>query len=71
MKWNGTLRFVDLGPGQWVLDTKGGRMPLYGPVPENLRDAVVEVEGHPQESMGFGMVGGDQAIVVAEVRRAS
>lgn len=65
-KWIGTLRFLDIGPGTWVLDTEDGEtLQLSGAVPRHLAGCAVEVEGRPVNAFGFGMTS-DRSI---EVRR--
>ena len=67
-KWTGTLRYLDIGPGTWVLDTdEGETLQLSGSVPRHLAGRTVEVEGRPVNAFGFGMTS-DRSI---EVRRVS
>ncbi|MBT3222739.1 MAG: hypothetical protein HN348_26995 [Proteobacteria bacterium] len=69
MKFKGTLRHVDLGPGQWVLETDDGRkMPLYGDVPDNLAGKRVRVTGDEVQAMGFAMTGGSAGIEVHKIK---
>jgi hypothetical protein len=67
-QWTGTLRYVDVGPGTWVLDTEEGTLQLSGSVPANLAGTMVEVEGRPINAFGFGMVS-DRSIEVRRVAR--
>lgn len=54
--WDGVLRFVDLGMGQWVLELPDGeRLPLWGEVPVTLRDVSVRVHGQMVARVGFGL----------------
>lgn len=64
-RYVGTLRFVDVGPGTWVLDTEEGTVQLSGSVPAAYDGQEVEVDGRPINALGFGMVS-DRSV---EVRR--
>lgn len=57
-EWVGTLRFLDVGMGAWVLEAGGGKVALYGPIPAELKDRRVRVFGRRVEVFGYGMVGG-------------
>ena len=58
MSWKGTARHVDIGPGQWVLETADGeKRPLYGEVPAAYADQKVVVKGDEVEGMGIAMTG--------------
>lgn len=67
-QWTGTLRYVDVGPGTWVLDTEEGTLQLSGAVPSNLNGSQVDVEGRPINALGFGMVS-DRSIEVRRIAR--
>jgi hypothetical protein len=70
MSWTGTLEFVDLGTGQWVLNTdKGDKISLYGDVPKNLTGQRVQVSGKSVDAHGFAMVGA-AGIEVSGVQKA-
>jgi hypothetical protein len=53
--WEGRLRFVDLGTGQWVLDTSTGARVLVGAVPEAWEGRRVRVRGTQAGGFGFGL----------------
>lgn len=53
----GTLRFVDVGMGAWVLERPGERVALLGKVPRALLNRPVRVTGEPHEGVTAGMVG--------------
>lgn len=53
----GTLRFVDVGMGAWVLERPGERVALLGKVPRALVDQPVRVIGEPHDGVTAGMVG--------------
>jgi hypothetical protein len=69
MRYEGTLRRIDLGPGTWVLVTDDAEHPLDGEIPDDLDGERVVVEGRRQGAFGFGMLG-DHAIRVESLRRA-
>jgi len=69
MRYTGTLKRIDLGPGTWVLVTESGEHPLDGEIPDDLDGQRVVVEGSKRASFGFGMVG-DNAIRVASLTRS-
>ncbi|MCB9662570.1 MAG: hypothetical protein H6732_00505 [Alphaproteobacteria bacterium] len=70
MEWIGTLRYVDLGAGQWVLEQEeGGEMPLVGAVPAHLRDHEVVVQGRRVDALGFGR-SMQRSIEVRDIRPA-
>ena len=70
MSWNGTLEFVDMGTGQWVLQTDSGeKISLYGQVPEDLSGQRVRVSGNAVEAHGFAMVG-NRGIEVDKIEKA-
>ncbi len=69
MKWKGRLRHLDLGPGQWILETDDGQqVPLYGDVPEHLAGKRVRVSGDEVQAMGFAMTGGSTGIEVHKIK---
>lgn len=68
MKKQGKLEFKDLGPGQWILHTGGGRVSLFGDIDQALDGAEVEVSGEAVEGASAGMVAAD-AMMVQSVRK--
>ena len=69
MNWKGTLKYLDLGTGQWVLETaEGERLDLYGDIPPDLAGKRVVVAGKVVHGMGIGMTGGSPPIEVTAVR---
>ncbi|MCB9682944.1 MAG: hypothetical protein H6733_15875 [Alphaproteobacteria bacterium] len=63
----GTLRFVDLGAGQWVLQTaSGARHPLDGAVDRGWADREVVVHGTFVDGLGFG-VSADRTLQVHRI----
>ncbi|MEZ4316045.1 MAG: hypothetical protein R3F61_01005 [Myxococcota bacterium] len=69
MKVTGKLKFVDMGPGQWVLETATGKVALFGDIDSALDGRKVVVEGDAVDGMSASMVGGD-AVAVRSVRAA-
>ncbi|MCB9676001.1 MAG: hypothetical protein H6737_12835 [Alphaproteobacteria bacterium] len=67
MTLKGTLKYVDLGPGQWVLETRKGKVSLFGDIDTALDGREVEVEGDAVDGMSASMVGGS-AVSVRSVR---
>lgn len=67
MSKKGTLTFVDIGPGQWVLNTKRGKVSLYGEIDPALEGREVEVEGDDVEGMSNTMTGG-RGMTIRSVR---
>ena len=67
MSEKGTLKFVDIGPGQWVLDTKRGKVSLFGEIDPALDGREVVVEGDDVEGMSNSMTGG-RAMTIRSVR---
>ncbi len=68
-RFEGTLRFRDIGAGAWVLETENGEdLQLQGPVPEDLDGQEVVVEGRKVGVLGFAMLG-SSGIEVATVER--
>lgn len=66
--WDGILRFVDLGMGQWVVELPDGqRLPLWGDVPASLRDCAVRVRGQVVSRVGFGL-DAQRSIQVSDVQ---
>ena len=53
----GTLRFVDVGMGAWVVERPGERVALLGMVPRVLVDRPVRVVGEWHDGVTAGMVG--------------
>lgn len=69
MEYEGTLRFVDLGPGQWVLELdEDEQVALVGAVPAALQDQDVVVTGRRVDVVSFGR-GAERAIEVRSVRK--
>lgn len=62
----GTLRFVDVGMGAWVLERPGERVALLGKVPRALVDRAVRVVGERHDGVTAGMVG-QSALRVLEI----
>ena len=62
MTLTGTLRFRDIGPGAWILETSDGTVHdlVVGEIPSadlrRLRDQVVHLDG-TRGGFGFGMMG--------------
>ena len=62
----GILRFEDIGPGIWILETDNGkRYQLQGPVVEHYADRKVIVSGTLSAEASFGMVGNDILLLSA------
>lgn len=69
MKLTGILRFVDLGPGQWMLETSQGKVALYGDIDRSMADRRVEVEGTDvPDAQSISMTGG-KALMVGSIRQ--
>lgn len=66
MTLKGKLKYVDLGPGQWVLETSGGKVSLFGDIDTALDGREVEVEGDEVDAMSASMLGG-KAVAVRKV----
>lgn len=69
MKLTGTLRFVDLGPGQWILKTSSGEYALFGDIDRQLAGQTVLVSGESIEGHSASMTGAD-GVMVKSIRRA-
>ena len=69
MKVEGKLVRVDLGGGGWAVETRKGRVELYGDVPADLVGTDVVVTGDPVEAFSTAMAG-DRAIEVRGIRAA-
>jgi len=69
MTLKGKLKFVDVGTGQWVLETSAGKVSLYGDINSALDGRRVVVEGDEVDGMGMGMVS-SQAVTVRSVKAA-
>lgn len=69
MKLSGTLRFVDLGPGQWVLETPKGKVALFGDIDRQLADQQVQVSGESVDGHSASMTGAD-GVMVKSIRPA-
>ncbi len=69
MSWTGTLRWIDIGTGSWVLETHGRKLNLVGDVPRDLADENVIVKGVELEGMGIGMIG-SKIVQVEGVQKA-
>lgn len=63
MKYTGTLRYVDLGPGQWVLETSKGKVSLFGDIGPELADRKVVVTGASVDGQTASMIGPDSVMV--------
>lgn len=57
-EWVGTLRFVDVGLGAWLLEERSGAIPLFGVILAELKDRRVRVAGRRVEILGYGAAGG-------------
>lgn len=69
MKLTGTLRFVDLGPGQWVLETSSKQYALFGDIDRGLADRKVMVSGQSVQGQSASMIGAD-GVMVESIRPA-
>ena len=73
-EWVGTLRFVDVGAGAWVLEGGRDSVALYGAVPPELCDRRVRVTGRRVEIVTYGMPSGvaieAESVVPAEEPRS-
>ena len=68
MTLTGILRFVDLGAGQWVLETPKGKFALFGDIDRSMADRRVQVQGSPVDGQSTGMTG-NQAVMVESMRQ--
>ncbi|MCR4784032.1 MAG: hypothetical protein K6A35_05890 [bacterium] len=63
-KYQGTIRYVDLEGGAWMLETAEKRYPLKSLAKEYRKDGlVVEIEGEEEAGFGFLMAGNMLSIV--------
>ena len=69
MSWEGKLVRVDLGTGGWVLETRDGKIALFGDVDSSLAGRRVVVEGTEMDGASAMMVG-DTIVQVDEIRAA-
>lgn len=70
MTWKGKLVRVDLGTGGWVLETKSGKIALFGDVPSALAGRTVEVKGTELDGASAMMVG-DKMVEVEQIFESS
>ena len=68
--YSGILIRIDMGAGGWQLQTANGIFNLFGPIPTELANKKVVVQGKPTESMGF-LMNNQPAIEVHSVKPAS
>ncbi|MEQ1564897.1 MAG: hypothetical protein ABMA64_04610 [Myxococcota bacterium] len=69
MSWTGKLVRVDLGTGGWVLETKDGRVALFGEIDDGLAEQRVVVHGTELDGVSCLMVG-DRMVQVERVVKA-
>ena len=70
LTFSGVLRYVDLGTGQWILETAGGRRPLLGNIPRHLTDQPVTVTAREVDALSFGESGDGRSLEVVEIQGA-
>lgn len=69
MTYTGKLVRVDLGTGGWMLETKEGKIALFGEVPPKLAGTQVVVQGRSIEGSSF-LMAGDKMLEVSSVKEA-
>lgn len=70
-QFRGRLVRVDLGAGAWVLEARGQRIALFGPVPAHLAGEEVEVHGEEIEDGASFAMTGDRMVQVDRVERVT
>lgn len=61
--WSGTLQYVDIGTGQWVLETSAGRLQLFGEIDPALDGKSVTVRGSRLDGASAAMASPNSVVI--------
>ena len=68
MNYEGTLKFVDMGAGAWMLNTAAGEaLQLLGDIPTKPDGKKVSVQGTPVNTHGYAMPGANKTIEISGI----